>query len=140
MQFGYIRGAMAAVALTFACGSAHAFTLQGNYNVTFNVAGGGQIQYCVNLTTQGAQAPYRDLGTSTFYSNGSPVASGTYVVYRSVIAVAVTNGSGEYLTASGDFNLNQGAFNTAVIDLEQNATIVGTATFTTVRNGGKCSG
>ena len=140
MEFVSCRGALAAVAMVTACGSAQAFTAKGNYDVTFTVTGGGSTQYCVTLASQGASGAYRDVGTATFYSGGASVASGTYVVFQRTISVAVVRpDSSEYLTAAGMFAAGQKAFYTAVIDFESNATIVGTATFTYTRNGGSCA-
>ena len=138
MSFVSFRGTAAALVMMAACGSAHAFSAKGNYDVTFTVPGGNQVAYCVTLASQGASSPYRDIGSATFYDGGSAVASSTYVVYKKTISVAVTPGSGNFLTASGTFASGQ-TFNTAVIEFQGNATIVATATFTEQRNGGSCA-
>ena len=138
MKSSSVRGILAALAMTTACGSAQAFSVKGNYDVTFTVPGGGQVQYCVTLATQGPNGPYRDVGTATFYSGGSAIASGTYVVYKRTISVAVTPGGSDFLTASGSFAAGQ-TFNTAVIEFQGGASIIGTATFTETRNGGSCA-
>ena len=138
MRFMSLRGLAVALAMTVVGGAAHAFTAKGNYDVTFNVVGGGQVEYCVTLVSQGAGGPYRDTGSATFYSGGSQVGAGTYVVFQKMISVAITTGNDEYLTAAGSFSAGQ-AFNTAVIDFNGNATILGTATFQYVHNGGSCA-
>ncbi len=138
MSFISLRGATAALAMMAACGSAHAFSAKGNYDVTFTVPGGSTVEYCVTLATQGPSGPYRDVGSTTFYSDGASIATGTYVVYKKTISVAVTPGGSDFLTASGQFAAGQ-TFNTAVIEFLSGATIVGTATFTEHRNGGSCA-
>ena len=137
MRFPMFRGAIAACALVAASGVAQAATLNGNYNVTFSVVGGGQVSYCANLVSQGAVGPYRDVGTAALFVGGSQVASGTYVVYQHTLAVVVGS-TGTYLSVSGQFTRTS-QFNTAVIEFTNGGAILGTATFTAVRQGQKCT-
>ena len=139
MSFVSLRGAAAALAMTAACGSAHAFSATGNYDVTFTGPTGDQTQLCVTLASQSKSAPYRDVGSATFYSNGSAIAAGTYVVFQKTIAVVVeTPDASQYITASGAFSAGQ-AFNTAVIDFTNNTSILSTATFQYRRSTATCA-
>lgn len=137
-----LRGALAALALTAACGSAHAFSAGGNYDVTFAVVGGGTVTACATLVSQGANGPYRDNGTAAIYFTGQTVVpTGTYVVSKRTIALAVqslSGGGAYFLTASGDFGTGQ-TFNTSVIQFDSQATIEATATFQDRRNHAPCT-
>ena len=133
------RRATIAFAMTAACGSAHAFTANGNYDVTFSLAGGGSEKYCVGLSSEGASGPYRDSGSAMFYERGSEMARGTFVVVQNTIDVAVVKQDrSEYLTVAGTFKGGQ-TFESGVIDFQSDATIVGTATFTYRRTQTSCT-
>ena len=140
MKLFSFRNTVATVALMAASLPAYAGSIQGNYDVTFKVSGGGTVLGCVTLVSSGASAPYRDLGTATLYfTDQSATLSGTYVAFRNTVSVAVQSGEQTYLVASGQFSGGQ-SFDTAVTQFSNNAIIVATATFKSDRVRTSCAG